>query len=114
MLGCVKLDEECPYQVVLPRQQLTDDSEVLDFLLAYVGTSSTCMSKTTTRPSCSLLLRSTRWTRKFSAPASSRRSRRFKPRGMIAVIAMEKMSGGDSPSHDPAIDAVHKPTAILF
>jgi hypothetical protein len=32
-----KLDEECPYQVVLPRQQLTDDSEILDFLLARVG-----------------------------------------------------------------------------
>lgn len=32
-----KLDEECPYQVVLPRQQLTDDSEILDFLLANVG-----------------------------------------------------------------------------
>ena len=32
-----KLDEECPYQVVLPRLQLTDDSEILDFLLIYVG-----------------------------------------------------------------------------
>jgi hypothetical protein len=32
-----RLDEECPYQVVLPRQQLTDDSEILDFLLAHVG-----------------------------------------------------------------------------
>jgi hypothetical protein len=32
-----KLDEECPYQVVLPRQQLADDGEILDFLLAYVG-----------------------------------------------------------------------------
>jgi hypothetical protein len=32
-----KLDEECPYQVVLPRQQLTDDSEILDFLVAHVG-----------------------------------------------------------------------------
>jgi hypothetical protein len=32
-----KLDEECPYQVVLPRQQLTNDSEILDFLLAHVG-----------------------------------------------------------------------------
>ena len=29
--------EECPYQVVLPRQQLTDDSAILDFLLAHVG-----------------------------------------------------------------------------
>ena len=32
-----KLDEECPYQVVLPRRQLTDDSAILDFLLANVG-----------------------------------------------------------------------------
>lgn len=32
-----KLDEECPHQVVLPRRQLTDDSEILDFLLTYVG-----------------------------------------------------------------------------
>ena len=32
-----KLDKECPYQVVLPRRQLSDDSEMMDFLLAYVG-----------------------------------------------------------------------------
>ena len=32
-----KLGEECPYQVVLPRRQLTDDSAILDFLLANVG-----------------------------------------------------------------------------
>jgi hypothetical protein len=32
-----KLDEECPYPVVLPRRQLTDDSAILDFLLANVG-----------------------------------------------------------------------------
>ena len=32
-----KLDEECPYQVVLPRQQLADDSAIMDFLVAYVG-----------------------------------------------------------------------------
>jgi hypothetical protein len=32
-----KLDEECLYQVVVPRQQLIDDSESLDFLLAHVG-----------------------------------------------------------------------------
>jgi hypothetical protein len=30
-------DAECPYQVVLPRRQLSDDSEIMDFLLAYVG-----------------------------------------------------------------------------
>jgi len=32
-----KLDEECPYQVVLPRRQLFDDSEIMNFLFAYVG-----------------------------------------------------------------------------
>ena len=32
-----KLDEECPYQVVLPRRQLTEDSEIMNFLIAYVG-----------------------------------------------------------------------------
>ena len=32
-----KLDEECPYQVVLPRKQLADDSKIIDFLMAYVG-----------------------------------------------------------------------------
>lgn len=32
-----KLDEECPYQVVLPRQQLADDSAIMKFLMAYVG-----------------------------------------------------------------------------
>jgi hypothetical protein len=31
-----KLDEECPYQVVLPRRQLADDSEIMDFLIRYV------------------------------------------------------------------------------
>ena len=32
-----KLDAECPYQVVLPRRQLTDDSEIVNFLLSYAG-----------------------------------------------------------------------------
>ena len=32
-----KLDEECPHQVVLPRKQLADDSDILDFLIKYVG-----------------------------------------------------------------------------
>jgi hypothetical protein len=32
-----KLDEHCPYQVVLPRRQLMDDSAIMDFLLSYVG-----------------------------------------------------------------------------
>jgi uncharacterized protein YfbU (UPF0304 family) len=32
-----KLDDECPYQVVLPRQQLSDDSDIMNFLMSYVG-----------------------------------------------------------------------------
>ena len=32
-----KLDEECPHQVVLPRRQLGNDNEIMDFLIAYVG-----------------------------------------------------------------------------
>jgi len=32
-----KLDAECPYQVVLPRRQLTDDCEIVNFLLSYAG-----------------------------------------------------------------------------
>jgi hypothetical protein len=32
-----KLDQECPHQVVLPRRQLSADSEITNFLLAYVG-----------------------------------------------------------------------------
>jgi hypothetical protein len=32
-----QLDEECPYQVVLPRQQLADDSAIMNFLMNYVG-----------------------------------------------------------------------------
>ena len=32
-----KLDEECPYQVVLPRRQLFDDSEIMAFLFSYIG-----------------------------------------------------------------------------
>jgi hypothetical protein len=32
-----RLDAECPYQVVLPRQQLADDSAIMNFLMNYVG-----------------------------------------------------------------------------
>jgi hypothetical protein len=31
------LDEECPYQVVLPRRPLDGDSEIMKFLTNYVG-----------------------------------------------------------------------------
>jgi hypothetical protein len=31
------LDEECPYQVVLARGALADESAIMDFLTAYVG-----------------------------------------------------------------------------
>jgi hypothetical protein len=29
--GLKKFDEECPFQLTLPRRQLTDDSAVMDF-----------------------------------------------------------------------------------
>jgi len=32
-----KLDEECPYQVVLPRGQNGGEAEIMKFLSAYVG-----------------------------------------------------------------------------
>jgi hypothetical protein len=33
-----KLDQECPYQITLPRRQLTDDAAIMDFLLSsHVG-----------------------------------------------------------------------------
>jgi hypothetical protein len=32
-----KLDEECPYQVVLPRGPSAGDAEIMKFLSAYVG-----------------------------------------------------------------------------
>jgi hypothetical protein len=32
-----KVDEECPYQVALPRRQLFDDSKIMKFLMSYVG-----------------------------------------------------------------------------
>ncbi len=32
-----KLDEEYPCQVVLRRGQLSDDSEIMNFLMSYVG-----------------------------------------------------------------------------
>ena len=32
-----KLDAECPYQVVLPRRQLVDDSEIMNFLVEHAG-----------------------------------------------------------------------------
>ena len=32
-----KFDEECPYQVVLPRRQFIEEDEVMKFLDYYVG-----------------------------------------------------------------------------
>jgi hypothetical protein len=32
-----KLDKECPYQVVLPRRQFSDDNDIMGFLKSYVG-----------------------------------------------------------------------------
>jgi hypothetical protein len=32
-----ELDEECPYQVVLPRGPLSEDEKIMHFLNSYVG-----------------------------------------------------------------------------
>ena len=33
-----KVDQDCPYQITLPRRQLTDDAAIMDFLLSpHVG-----------------------------------------------------------------------------
>ena len=74
-----KLDEECPYQVVLPRRQLSDDSAILDFLLADVG-GSTCTLKTTMRRTCAIASR-TRSTPRFSASRFDPKAERFKLAG---------------------------------
>src|SRR6516165_6886922 len=59
-----KLDAECPYQVVLPRRQLTDDSEIVNFLLSSAG-KSTCTSKMNVLRTCGTALRIP-WTLRFS------------------------------------------------
>jgi hypothetical protein len=43
----------CSHQVILPRQQLTDDREILDFLLVHVGWFE-CMLRTITPRSCAI------------------------------------------------------------
>jgi hypothetical protein len=45
------LDEDCPYQVVLPRRQVMDDSAIMDFLLRTLA-SSTCTSKISVPRTC--------------------------------------------------------------
>jgi hypothetical protein len=68
-----KIDEECPYQVVLPRRQLTDDSAILDFLLANVEWFDMYVtSKTTMRRTCAIASK-IRSTPKFSARVLNRR-----------------------------------------
>ena len=38
MLGCKSSIRMCPYQITLPRRQLTDDAAIMDFLLSsYLG-----------------------------------------------------------------------------
>src|ERR1700730_15042719 len=63
-----KLDEECPHQVVLPRRQLSNDSEIMNFLMSYVG------KKTNMRHSCATASR-TRTTRRSSGRASRQKWR---------------------------------------
>ena len=53
-----KLDQECPYQITLPRRQLTDDAAIMDFLLSsHVG-------KFDMYRPAGLLLRATAWIRR--------------------------------------------------
>ena len=89
-----QLDEECPHQVVLPRRQLADDSEILDFLLAYVGKFDMYVEDdyaAFVRYSSRI-----RSTPKSSAPASSRSSTALSWPGDLFVIAgLNIKSGGD-------------------
>jgi hypothetical protein len=66
-----KLDAECPYQVVLPRRQLTDDSEIVNFLLSYAGKFD--MYKSHCRVDC---LPDQRGTPRFCDHASNRKASR--------------------------------------
>ena len=66
-----QLDRECPYQVVLPRRQLADDSEILNFLLRYAGKFDMYVEDDMRR-SCVTVLR-IRWMRKFFAHALNRK-----------------------------------------
>jgi hypothetical protein len=63
-----KLDGECPYQIVLPRQQLMDDSAIIDFLLSYVGKFDLYVEHHC--PSCATALQ-TRWMWRSSGHALS-------------------------------------------
>ena len=78
-----KLDEECPYQVVLPRRQLTDDSEILNFL-SPTSASSTCTLRTIMRSSCAIASR-IRSTPRYFAHGTSRKASDSSSRGERVV-----------------------------
>jgi hypothetical protein len=65
-----KLDEECPYQVVLPRRQLFDD---LWPSFSRMSANSICTSKTIMRLSSAIASR-TQWTRQPFGRGSSPKS----------------------------------------
>ena len=69
-----KLDEECPFQLTLPRRQLTHDSAIMDFLLSYAGKFDMYVED-----ECAAYVRycsRTRWTPLFLDRASSQKASR--------------------------------------
>ena len=89
-----KLDEDCPYQMVLPRRQLMDDSAIMDFLLSYVGKFDLYVED-----QCPAYVRycfKSRWTRRSSGRASSREASHFGSQVEQAAYSGERsLPGGD-------------------
>jgi hypothetical protein len=69
-----KLDEDCPFQLTLPRRQLNDDSGIMDFCCRTLA-SSTCTLKTNARRMFATVSR-TRWTQLFLDRGSSQKANR--------------------------------------
>ena len=72
--GLRKLDEECPFQLTLPRRQLTDDTAPSWTFCYRRPASSTCTLKTSVRPTCATASR-THWTPLSFDRASSQKAR---------------------------------------
>jgi hypothetical protein len=71
--GLRKLDEECPFQLTLPRRQLADDTAP-SWTFCRRPASSTCTSKTSVRPTRATASR-THWTPLSLDRASSQKAR---------------------------------------
>ena len=84
---------ECPFQVVLPRQQLTDDSGVSYFLLTYVGKFDMYVEDDYWGPSCAIVSR-IRWMRKSSGCASNPRWDRLKASRDSGAVFVSARRGG--------------------